>query len=118
MLFCRIQFFLCSILQQFEKICKINKLNKNIMMKVMIPNIEKFYEFDQTGIPWSSIIAFAGHSPPGDKELLQMIHAKGTCCMVGTSRNLDREYIVNRASGAAQVEQQYCALLQWGADVI
>ena len=38
--------------------------------------------------------------------------------MVGTSRNLDREYILNPASGAVSVEQQYRALLQWGADVI
>ena len=47
-----------------------------------------------------------------------MIHAKGTCCMVGTSRNLDREFIVNRASGTAPIEQHYRALLQLGVDVI
>ncbi len=38
--------------------------------------------------------------------------------MVGTSRNLDREFIVNRASGTRPVEQQYRALMQLGADVI
>ena len=38
--------------------------------------------------------------------------------MVGTSRNLDREFIANRASGTAPIEQQYRALLQIGADVI
>lgn len=87
-------------------------------MEVMIPNSERFYEFDETGIPWSNIIAFVGHTPPRDKELLQMIHAKGTCCMVGTSRNLDREFIVNRASGTGPIEQHYRTLLQRGADVI
>jgi hypothetical protein len=50
MFFSRIQFFPCGILQQFGKFCKINKLNKNIMMEVMIPNRERFYEFDQTDI--------------------------------------------------------------------
>jgi len=93
-------------------------LNENIMMEVMIPNREKFYEFDETGVPWSNIIAFVGHSPPRDRELLQMIHSKGTCCILGTSRNLDREFIANRAIGTVSIEQHYRALLQLGADVI
>ena len=114
----RAEAYTMLIVYSFENAWKCYELNKDIMMEVMIPNIEKFYEFDKTGIPWSNIIAFVGHTPPRDKELLQMIHAKGTCCMVGTSRNLDREYIVNRVSGASQVEQQYRALLQWWADVI
>jgi glycerophosphoryl diester phosphodiesterase len=106
------------IVYSFKDAQKCYEMNKNIMMEVMIPNSERFYEFDETGIPWSNIIAFVGHKPPRDKGLLQMIHAKGTCCMVGTSRNLDREFIVNRVSGTALVEQHYRALLQWGADVI
>ncbi len=106
------------IVYSFKDAQKCYELNKNIMMEVMIPNSERFYAFDETGIPWSNIIAFVGHTPPRDKGLLQMIHAKGTCCMVGTSRNLDREFIVNRASGTAPVEQHYRALLQRGADVI
>jgi glycerophosphoryl diester phosphodiesterase len=72
----------------------------------------------QGGVPWSNILAFVGHTPPEDKELLQMIHAKGTCCMAGTSRNLDRELIVNCQSGAVPVEQQYRTLLEMGVDVI
>jgi glycerophosphoryl diester phosphodiesterase len=114
----RAEAYAMLIVYSFKDARKCYELNKNIMMEVMIPNRERFYEFDETGIPWSNIIAFVGHTPPGDKELLQMIHAKGTCCMVGTSRNLDREFIVNRASGTAPVEQHYRALLQLGADLI
>jgi glycerophosphoryl diester phosphodiesterase len=106
------------IVYSFKDAKKCYELNKNIMMEVMIPNRERFYEFDETGIPWSNIIAFVGHALPRDKELLQMIHAKGTCCMLGTSRNLDREFIVNRASGTAPIEQHYRVLLQLGIDVI
>ena len=106
------------IVYSFKEAQKCYELNKNIMMEVMIPNREKFYEFDETGVPWSNIIAFVGHSPPRDRELLQMIHAKGTCCIVGTSRNLDREFITNRAIGTVSIEQHYRALLQLGADVI
>jgi glycerophosphoryl diester phosphodiesterase len=111
----RAEAYAMLIVYSFKDAQKCYELNKNIMMEVMIPNRERFYEFDETGIPWSNIIAFVGHTPPRDKELLQMIHAKGTCCMVGTSRNFDREFIINRASGAALVEQHYRALLQGGA---
>ena len=114
----RAEAYAILIVYSFKDARKCYELNKNIMMEVMIPNRERFYEFDETGIPWSNIIAFTGHTPPTDKELLQMIHAKGTCCMVGTSRNLDREFIVNRASGTAPAEQDYRDLLQLGADVI
>ncbi len=114
----RAQSYTMLIVYTFEDARKCYELNKDIMMEVMIPNRQKFYEFDESGVPWSNIIAFVGHTPPEDKELLQMIHAKGTCCMVGTSRNLDREFIVNRVSGTAPVEQRYRALLQLGADVI
>jgi len=114
----RAEAYAMLIVYNFKDARKCYELNRNIMMEVMIPNIEKFNEFDKTGIPWSNIIAFVGHTPPGDKELLRMIHAKGTCCMAGTSRNLDREFIVNLASGDVPVEQHYRALLERGVDVI
>ncbi|MCP4609658.1 MAG: glycerophosphodiester phosphodiesterase family protein [Planctomycetes bacterium] len=114
----RAEAYAMLIVYSFKDARKCYELNKNIMMEVMIPNREQFYEFEKTGIPWSNIIAFVGHTPPKDKELFKMIHAKGACCMAGTSRNLDREYIANRTSGTAPVEQHYRALLQIGADVI
>jgi len=114
----RAEAYVMLIVYSFKEAQKCYEMNKNIMMEVMIPNRERFYKFDETGIPWSNIIAFVGHTPPRDKGLLQMIHAKGTCCMVGTSRNLDREFMINRVSGTKLIEQQYRALLQLGADVI
>ena len=114
----RAEAYAMLIVYSFKDVRKCYDLNKNIMMEVMIPNRESFYGFDGTGIPWSNIIAFVGHTPPSDNGLLQMIHGKGTCCIVGTSRNLDREFIANRVSGAAPIEKHYHALLQQGADVI
>ena len=114
----RAEAYAMLIVYSFKDAEKCYELNKNVMMEVMIPNRQRFYEFDGTGIPWSNIIAFVGHTPPRDKGLLQMIHAKGTCCIVGTSRNLDREFMLSRSGGTAQVEQRYRALLQQGADVI
>ncbi|MBL7188101.1 MAG: glycerophosphodiester phosphodiesterase family protein [Phycisphaerae bacterium] len=106
------------IVYSFKDAKKCYELNKNVMMEVMIPNRERFHAFNETGVPWSNIIAFVGHAPPRDRELWKMIHAKGTCCMVGTSRNLDREFVAVVISGAAAVEQHYRTLLQRGADVI
>ena len=114
----RAEAYAMLIVYSFKDAQKCYELNKNIMMEVMIPNRDKFYEFDETDVPWSNIVAFVGHSLPGDRELLQMIHAKGTCCMVGTSRNLDREFIANRVISTVSIEQHYHALLQLGADVI
>ncbi|MFC1633760.1 glycerophosphodiester phosphodiesterase family protein [Planctomycetota bacterium] len=114
----RAEAYAMLIVYSFKDVKKCYELNKNIMMEVMIPNHERFNEFDETGIPWGNIIAFVGHTPPRDADLFQMIHGKGTCCMVGTSRNLDREFNINRASGIAAVEQHYRALLQRGGDVI
>lgn len=114
----RAEAYAMLIVYSFKEAQKCHELNKNIMMEVMIPNRQKFDEFDRTGVPWSNIIAFVGHTPPDDRELLRMIHAKGTCCMVGTSRNLDREFVANRVSGSGAVEQRYRDLLEYGADVI
>ncbi len=114
----RAEAYAMLIVYSFKEATKCYELNKNIMMEVMIPDRERFYQFDERGIPWSNIVAFVGHTPPTDKELLQMIHAKGTSCIVGTSRNLDRELIANRATGSRAIEQRYRNLLQVGADII
>ena len=114
----RAEAYAMLIVYSLKDVKKCYELNKNIMMEVMIPNRERFGEFDKSDIPWANIIAFAGHTPPRDADLLQMIHGKGTCCIVGTSRNLDREFTVNRASGTESIEQHYRVLLQRGADVI
>jgi glycerophosphoryl diester phosphodiesterase len=93
-------------------------LNKDIMMEVMLGDRNRFRNFGETGVPWSSVVAFVGHTPPQDKGLLEMIHAKGACCMAGTSRNLDRELYAGRAAGAVPIEQDYRTLLKGGVDLI
>lgn len=114
----RAETYAMLIVYSFKDAQLCYELNKNIMMEVMLPNREKFHEFEKTGIPWSNIVAFVGHTPPKDKELLQMLHVKGVCCIAGTSRNLDREFTVNRASSTSAIEQEYRALLQSGVDLI
>jgi glycerophosphoryl diester phosphodiesterase len=92
-------------------------LNPNIMMEVMVPNLEKVAEFDKTGVPWKNVIAFVGHTPPSDKALYEAIHERGASCMVGTSRNLDRQVLGKRVSDIKELESDYRLLLERGADL-
>jgi len=110
--------FTILIVYNFRDARKCYDLNKAIMMEVMIPNRAKFWEFDETGIPWSNIITFTGHTQPEDPELFDMIHTKGACCIVGTSRNLDRHLTVGRAKENRGAERRYRHLLKCGVDVI
>jgi glycerophosphoryl diester phosphodiesterase len=100
----------------FQDVKTCHELNKDIMMEVMIGDRARFRGFDQTGVPWSRVVAFVGHTPPEDQELLRMIHAKGDCCMAGTSRNLDLQ--LRREGRCAAMEQSYRGLLQKGIDLI
>ena len=73
-------------------------MNPNVMMEVMLPSREKVPDFDRTGVPWRNAVAFVGHTPPQDATLYELIHGKGACCMVGTSRNLDRQLVGKQAT--------------------
>ena len=75
----------------FDDIQTCHKLDPDIMMEVMIGNQQRLRGFEAADVPWNRIVAFVGHTPPEDKELLEQIHAQGACCMAGTSRNLDRQ---------------------------
>lgn len=92
-------------------------LNPNIMMEVMIPNQAKVAEFDKLGIPWKNVIPFVGHVPPEDPGLYEAIHAKGACCLIGTSRNLDKKVSSGQVADIKQLEPDYQAFQKRGADL-
>jgi glycerophosphoryl diester phosphodiesterase len=92
--------------------------NPNVMMEVMIPNRDKVAEFEKLGIPWRNVVAFVGHVPPEDAALYESIHAKGACCMIGTSRNLDRKVITKQTADIKSLEPDYRVFLGRGADLI
>lgn len=92
--------------------------NPNIFMEVMLGNRDKIADFGKLGIPWKNVVAFVGHVPPEDAALYEAIHAQGTCCMIGTSRNLDRKVITKQTSDIKTLEPDYRAFLKRGADLI
>jgi glycerophosphoryl diester phosphodiesterase len=47
-----------------------------------------------------------------------MIHARGANCMIGTSRNLDRQFISGQVKDMKALEPAYREFMTRGADVI
>jgi glycerophosphoryl diester phosphodiesterase len=114
----RAESYAMLIVGTFKDARACHALNTNIMMEVMIPDTRKAAEFAGTGIPWRNVVAFVGHTPPDDPDLYAMIHSHGACCMVGTSRNLDRKIETSSAEAAAQLAIEYRALFRRGADIL
>jgi glycerophosphoryl diester phosphodiesterase len=110
--------FAMLIVYNFQDARACFALNPNVMMEVMIPSRQKLAEFDKLDVPWRNIVAFVGHNPPEDLALYEAIHAKGACCMIGTSRNLDRRVIGNEVADTRVLEADYRSFLKRGADLI
>jgi glycerophosphoryl diester phosphodiesterase len=106
------------IVNTFKEAQECHAMDPDIFMEVMIPNRAKFAEFDKLGVPWRNVVAFVGHAPPEDAELYEMIHAKGASCMVGSSRNLDRQFLGGQVADLKALEPDYRAFLKRGADLI
>jgi len=106
------------IVYSFADAQRCYAMNPHVMMEVMIPNAEQVAAFDRTGVPWSNIVAFVGHSPPQEPQLCEMIHTRGASCMGGTSRNIDRLLIERQVTDVNDLRRQYRALLDMGIDLI
>lgn len=110
--------YVVLIVSSFADAMAVHRLNPEIAMEVMIPTLAKAREFDQFGVSWSNVVAFVGHKPPEDPELYAFIHGKGACCMIGTSRNLDRRIIQQEVPDIQALEPDYRTFLKRGADII
>ncbi len=110
--------FVMLIVSSFKEVAAVHQLNPNISMEVMIPTLAKAEEFDRLCVPWHNVVAFVGHTPPEDRALYDYIHSKGACCMIGTSRNLDRKVIQGEVAEIKQLEPDYRTFLNRGADII
>lgn len=106
------------IVYSFEDAKLCYKLNKNIMMEVMIPTIEKAEEFEKTGVPWKNVFAFVGHDLPENIKLYDFLHQKGVLCMAGSSRNVDRKYLSGSTTDFNSLKGEYNEFLTKGIDLI
>lgn len=93
------------------------ELNPDIMMEVFISDRQRFNAFEASGVRWSNVIAFVGHQPTKDRELLRLLHERGVSTIAGTSRNLDRELTIGQEPDE-ELESKYRELLDRGIDLI
>jgi len=101
-----------------EDVTQCHTLNREIMMEAMLGTQQRCDEFARSGVPWSNIIAFVGHTDSPDAERCRIIRANGASCMAGTSRNIDREFLAGRAATIDLLRDEYRALVARGVDVI
>lgn len=114
----RAEAYAMLIVYSFAEAKACYSLNPNIFMEVMIPSHEKLAEFGKLGVPGKNVVAFVGHVPPEDKTLYAAIHAQGASSMIGTSRNLDKQFTSGQVADLRLLEAEYRAFLARGADVI
>ncbi len=106
------------IVYSYEEAKKCYAINQNILMELMVPNRKKFEELDATGIPWKNIIAFVTHTSPENSEIFQLIHDKGSMCIVGSSRTVDKAYTRGEIKAYDDLMKKYRAIIHSGGDVI
>ena len=104
------------IISSLEHAGQVHKANPRIMMEIMVPDLKRVSAIDKSGVPWRNLIAFVGHQPPRDSDLIKAIHQRGAMCMAGTSRHLDRELANHDSSDKSM--KGYQNLLDFGIDVL
>jgi glycerophosphoryl diester phosphodiesterase len=103
----------------FEDAKKCYKMNPDILMEVMIPDMSKVREFDATGVPWKNVVVFVSHQLVKDPEIFEEIHKRGAMCMVGSSRNYDRSFTKGEIKSFDELAKNYIGMITPnGADII
>jgi len=87
--------------------------NRNRMFSAFIRNKKEFDEYEKAGIPWSQIMAYVGPTnKPGNKEMYDLLHAKGVMCMISAAPSYDK------LPDPAARKNAYQEIIKAGADVL
>lgn len=105
------------IAYSMDDIKKAYRLNKNIMMEIMMGKMKNVKDIDESGIPWENCVAFVSHNLPQDQAVYQAVHERGVMAIQGTSRNYDRQYMLNEIT-EEQLLSGYKEIIENGADII
>ncbi|WP_323836021.1 glycerophosphodiester phosphodiesterase family protein [Algoriphagus sp. D3-2-R+10] len=98
------------ITYSFPAAKKLHNMAPELMLSVTIRNMEEIQRLEETGIPWTRVIAFTGVAErPQDFNLA--LHKKGVFAILGTLGNLDK-------SAIARGDQLYASFVQKGADIL
>ena len=65
--------------------------NKDLMFSAFVRTRKAFDEYEAAGLPWSHMIAYIGPTnKPENKELYDLLHAKGVMCMISAAPSYDK----------------------------
>jgi len=101
----------------FEEAKRCYELNNNVLMQIFINTPDKIPEFEKTGVPWENVVVFVSHQVPNNPTIFNLINEKGALCILGTSRNLDRE-LIRRNKTSDELSNSYIKLFELGADIL
>jgi glycerophosphoryl diester phosphodiesterase len=88
-------------------------LNPNRMFSAFIRSRQELEDFEKSGVPWSQIMAYVGPTSKAEnKELYDLLHARGVMCMVSAAPSYDK------LPDPLARQRAYREIIQAGADVI
>lgn len=65
--------------------------NPDRMMSAFVKTKEAFASYEAAGVPWKNMIAYIGPlNKPENKELYDLLHAKGVMCMISSAPTYDK----------------------------
>ncbi len=87
--------------------------NKDRMFSVFIKNKQELDAYEKAGIPAANMIAYIGPTvKPENKELYQLLNARGIMCMISAASSYDK------LSNPAERTAAYQAIIQDGASIL
>ncbi|WP_026810869.1 glycerophosphodiester phosphodiesterase family protein [Arenibacter latericius] len=87
--------------------------NKNRMFSAFIKNEDDFRKFENSGVPWSQMIAYIGpRIKKEDNRIYKLLNAKGVMCMISAASTYDK---LNEPS---EREKAYKDIIKDGASII
>lgn len=98
------------ITYSFPAAKKLNSLAPELMLSVTIRNEEEIKRLEETGIPWTRVIAFTGVAER-TQSFNNQLHQKGVFTILGVLGNLDQR-------AEARGDQIYTSFVQHGADIL
>ncbi len=89
------------------------KSNPEAMFSAHILTKKAFDDYDKAGIPWKNMIAYIGpRNKPENRELLDLLHAKGVMCMISAAPSYDKLSDINQRA------DNYRETFKQGADIL
>lgn len=87
--------------------------NKDRTFSAFIKTKKEFEAYEQAGIPFTQMIAYIGPTvKPDNQELYELLHKKGSMCMISAASSYDK------AKTAQERKEAYIAVVKDGASIL